>query len=59
VETLGKWERKIHYWIVGPDPPTTSGNGFDAAFAKLLWPLVYCQYALVLYVKLKNTTTRN
>jgi len=24
----------------GPDPSTARGGGFDAAFAKLLWPLV-------------------
>jgi len=24
----------------GPDPPIARGGGFDAAFTKLLWPLV-------------------
>jgi len=26
----------------GPDPPTAMGGEFDAAIAKLLWPLVTC-----------------
>jgi len=29
----------------GPDNPTARGREFDAAFAKLLWPLVVTIYA--------------
>jgi len=30
----------------GPDPPTPRGGGFDAAFAKLLWPFVLFAFLL-------------
>jgi len=39
LEALG--DQRIIVLDGGPDPPTTREKGFDAAFAKLLWPLVF------------------
>jgi len=42
----------------GSDPPLQKGGGFDAAFAKLLWPLVWNLFYLFLLLKLTSTANQ-